>query len=77
MDQAKTKIKRMATWTVAIFATVLAVTLAALWLFMFPQSESAVAALGNVIVAAWPILLIDLVVCTGLFVGYSAYVRRK
>ena len=77
MDDKKKKIRKMATWTIAIFATIFAVTFAFLWLPIFPQSSSALAAVGAVFAQAWPILLIDLVLCAGLFFGYSAYVNRQ
>ncbi len=77
MDDNKKKIQKMAAWTVAVFATVFAVTFAFLWLPIYPQSSSAMSALVAVFAAAWPILLIDLVFCAGLFFGYSAYLKRK
>jgi hypothetical membrane protein len=77
MDDKKKKLRRMATWTVAIFATIFAVTFAVLWLPFYGATGNAISAIGNVFAVAWPVLLLDLVLCAGLFFGYSAYVNRK
>ena len=77
MDEKKKKLRKMATWTVAIFATIFAVTFAVLWLPLYGSSGNAISAVGSVFVVAWPILLIDLVLCAGLYFGYSAYLNRQ
>jgi cytochrome c oxidase assembly factor CtaG len=70
MNENAKKLKKMATWTIAIFAAILAIVLAVLWIINFPISNSAFK-LG------WPILLLDLVLCAGVYVGYSSYLKNK
>jgi cytochrome b subunit of formate dehydrogenase len=77
MDDKTKKLRRMATWTAAIFATIFAVTFAVLWLPYYGATGNAVSAIGKVFVVAWPVLVLDLVLCVGLFLGYSAYVKHQ
>ena len=77
MDAKKTKLRSMAVWTVAIFATILAVAFAILWLPIYPQSHSAVTALGKVFSTGWLILVLDLVLCAGVYLGYRAYLNNQ
>ena len=77
MDDKNKKLKRMATWTAAIFATIFAVTFAVLWLPMYVVSSSALATIGAIFSKAWPIILIDLVLCAGVFLGYKYYLDSK
>ncbi len=71
MDEKKRKIKRMAAWTIAIFATVFAVTFAVLWLVTFQTSSSAIGTIGAIFREAWLIIVLDLVLCAGVFFGYK------
>lgn len=77
MDEKTKKIRRMAIWTVAIFATIFAVSFAVLWLPIYQVSSGAVSALGQVFARGWPILVIDLVLCAGVYLGYRFYLSRK
>lgn len=77
MDEKKKKLKRMATWTIAIFATIFAVTFAVLWLVNYPLSASGIDAIGKVFSTGWPILLADLVLCLLVYGGYSLYINKK
>jgi hypothetical protein len=78
MDEKKTKLRRMAVWTIAIFAAIFASVVAALWLASFNSgATSAFDALGKAFASAWPILLIDLVLCAGVYAGYSYYLSRQ
>lgn len=77
MDEKKMKLKKMATWTIAVFATIFAVTFAVLWLPLYPASKSALDAVGKVFVEGWPILLADLVLCLLAYFGYSLYIKNK
>jgi hypothetical protein len=77
MDDKTKKIKRMATWTIAVFATIFAVTFAVLWLPIYKMSGSTLSAIGGVFAAGWLVLLIDLVLCVGAYFGYRLYLDRK
>ncbi len=75
MDEKKKKLRRMAAWTIAIFATIFAITFAVLWLFTY--SGSGFGTIRNIFREAWLIILIDLVLCAGAFVGYKLYLDAK
>ena len=77
MDDKKKKLKKMATWTIAVFATIFAVTFAVLWLPVYNLSSSALSAIGAIFSEAWVIILIDLVLCVGAFLGYKYYLDSK
>ncbi len=77
MDVKSKKLKKMATWTIAIFATIFAVTFAVLWLVNFKGSGSSLATVGSIFSQAWLIIVIDLVLCVGAFVGYKYYLDAK
>ena len=78
MDENKLKLKRMAVWTIVIFAAIFASVLAALWLALFNLGGgSAVGALAGAFSSGWPILLIDLVLCGGVYFGYRYYLKRQ
>ncbi len=77
MDEKTRKIRRMATWTIAIFATIFAVTFATLWLFNVNLIGSGFKAIGVIFSQAWVILLIDLVLCGGVFLGYRLYLDSR
>jgi hypothetical protein len=77
MDEKKTKLRRMAVWTLAIFATIFAVAFAVLWLPIYPQSNGAFSALGQVFAKGWLILVIDIVLCAGVYFGYRYFLNQK
>jgi hypothetical protein len=77
MDEKKKKLKKIATWMIAVFATIFAVTVAVLWLPLYPQSTSAMNSLGMVFAAGWPVLLADLVLCLAAYFGYKLYLDKK
>ena len=77
MDDKKKKLKKMATWTIAVFATIFAVTFAFLWIPVYTLSSSALSAIGTIFSEAWLILLIDLVLCVGAYLGYKFYLDSK
>lgn len=77
MDEKKKKLKKMATWTIAIFATVFAVTFAVLWLVNYPLSTGGMDAIGKVFATGWPILVADLVLCVLVYAGYSFFTNKK
>lgn len=77
MDENKKKQKRMATWTIAIFGTIFAIIFAVIWLPYFMSGETAMTAVGRVFIDGWSIILIDLVLCVLVYIGYSQYLKRK
>ena len=77
MDENKKKLKKVATWTIAVFGTIFAVTFAVLWLPIFPTSANAFDAIGKVFASGWSIMLIDLVLCVLAYFGYSLYLKNK
>ena len=76
MDDKKAKLKKMAIWTITIFGAILAVAFGVLWL-LNQAAGSKTAVLGQVFKTGWPILLIDLVLCGGVYVVYNLVVNRK
>jgi hypothetical membrane protein len=77
MDDKMKKIKKMGVWTIAIFATIFAVAFTVLWLPNYQVSHNAMSALGQVFAQGWLILVIDLVLCVGVYLGYRLYLNRK
>lgn len=77
MDDYKMKIKKMATWTIAVFATIFAVTFAVLWMLNYKLSSTGLSAIGAIFSEAWLIILIDLVLCVGAYLGYKFYLDSK
>lgn len=77
MDEKKKKLKKMATWMIAVFATIFAVTFAVLWLPLYPLSDSAMDAVGKTFAAGWVVLLADVVLCCAAYFGYKMYLDKK
>ena len=78
MDQNKSKLRRMAVWTIVIFAAIFASVLAALWIALYNMGAgSASGALSQALASGWPILLIDLVLCAGVYFGYRYFLLRQ
>jgi zinc transporter ZupT len=75
-DQSK-KLKRMATWTAAVFATIFAVVMTVLWIPLYNAGSSPFAAIGQAFAAGWLLILAALILCAGAYLGYSLYVRSK
>lgn len=77
MEDKKKKLRRMATWTIAIFATIFAVAFASLWLAIYPISANGMDAIGKIFATGWPILLADAVLCILVYAIYSFIVNKK
>ena len=77
MNENSKKLKKMATWTVAVFATIFAVVMTVLWIPIYGAGASAFGAIGQAFGAGWMVILLDLVLCVGTYLGYSYYVNRK
>lgn len=77
MNDNTKKLKKMAIWTTAVFATIFAVVMAVLWIPLYNASKSAFGAIGQAFAEGWVIILITLVMCVGTYVGYSYFIDRK
>ncbi|MGD0752252.1 MAG: hypothetical protein ABSA23_12695 [Anaerolineales bacterium] len=78
MDEKKSKLRRMAVWTIVVFAAIFASVLAALWMALYNMGTvSASGAVGQAFGSGWPILLIDLVLCAGAFFVYRYFLNRQ
>jgi hypothetical protein len=76
-DNSK-KLKKMATWTIALFATVFAVFMALFWLLTYPVTGgSAWNVLGAALGAGWSVFLIVAMLCLCAYFGYKLYLNRK
>lgn len=77
MDDKKAKLRKMESWTIAVFATIFAVTFAALWLPVYKLSHTALAAIGTIFSEAWLVILVDFILCVGVYIGYKLYLDKK
>jgi hypothetical protein len=78
MDDNSKKLKRMAIWTIAVFATVFAVFMALFWLINYPViGGSAWSVLGAALSSGWSIFLIAAVLCFLVYFSYKYYLSHK
>ncbi len=78
MDDKKKSLRRMAIWTITIFAAIFAVVLASMWLVTYRTSGGApLQALGAAFGSVWLVLLIVAVLCFVVYFGYSMYLKNK
>jgi hypothetical protein len=77
MIENSKKLKKMATWTIAVFATIFAVVMAVLWIPLFNAGASAFGAIGQAFGMGWPIFLIVAILCFAAYFGYKVYLGRK
>jgi hypothetical protein len=78
MDEKAKKLKKMATWTIAVFATIFAVTTAVLYMVMNPiTGGTSWNVLGAVMRSGWLIYVLDVVLCIAAYFGYKVYLDRK
>jgi type VI protein secretion system component VasF len=78
MDDKKKKLRKMATWTVTIFAAVFAVIMAVMWILLYRTGGGTpVQVLGQALGMIWYIILIAAVLCVGVYFGYSLYLKKQ
>ncbi len=78
MNDKPKQLKKMATWTIAVFATVFAVFMTLFWLLVYPVTGGSVwNAVGAALSAGWLIFVITAVLCLGAYFGYKLYLDRK
>lgn len=76
-DKNKKKLRNMASWSVAVFATVFAVVMAVLWIPLFYAGNSAFAAIGKAFTEGWIPIVLALGLCVGTYAGYYIYLGHK
>ncbi len=77
MDKKAWKIKRMAALTIAVFATIFAVTFATLWLINSSITGLGFKTIGVIFSQAWWILALDMVLCVGIYMGYRSFLNSR
>jgi hypothetical protein len=78
MNDKSIKLKKMATWTIAVFATVFAVFMALFWMLVYPGTSGSVwNALSEALSAGWLVFLIAAVLSLVTYFGYKLYLDRK
>jgi hypothetical protein len=77
MDDRKKRMRRMAVWTITVFATVFSVTMALLWLVVWPLSGERINSVGMALSIGWPIYLVVGLFCIAAFIAYRLYLDRK
>ena len=78
MNDNSKNLKKMATWTIAVFATVFALTTAVIWLVTYPtMTGSSWSVLGAVLGSGWLIYVVAALLCVAAYFGYKLYLDRK
>jgi amino acid transporter len=77
MNDKSKQLKKMAIWTIVVFATIFAIVTTVLWMPLFNAGASAFAAIGQALVSGWLIYLIVAVLCFAAYFGYKTYLGRK
>jgi zinc transporter ZupT len=77
MNDNSKKLKKMSTWTIAVFATIFAVVMAVLWIPLFNAGVSAITAIGQAFAAGWLIFVVVAVLCIAAYFGYKFYLNSK
>jgi len=76
MDDNSKKLKTMATWTIAVFATVFAVFMPLFWQFNYRLG----APIWNILLATfatgWPIFLATAVICLAIYLPIFPVCRK-
>ncbi len=78
MDDKKLLLKKMASWTITIFAAVFSVVMAVMWLVTYPRFTGnplkvLEAAFGEV----WYVILVAAGLCILAYFGYTLYLKKK
>jgi hypothetical protein len=77
MDDKTKKLKKMAIWTIAVFATIFAVVMAVLWIPLFNSGATALGAVGQAFSSAWLIFVVVAVLCIAAYLGYKLILNSK
>lgn len=77
MDNKK-KLNRMASWTIAVFATILAMMMAVMWLISYPNvGNTAFQVLEYILGTIWYIVGLVAVLCIVVYSIYFLYLKNK
>lgn len=76
MNDNSLKIKKMASWTLAVFATIFAVVMTVLWTPLYTSGTPTLIAIGKAFAEGWLMILIAIAVSVGIYLGYSFYINR-
>jgi len=74
MDEKQKKLKRMAIWLIAVFATVFAVVMALFWLL---TGSAGFSSIGMAFRYGWSIFAIVGVLCILIYFIYKGFLGRK
>ena len=77
MDNKDKGIRRMAIWTITVFATVFSIVMAVLWLFFWPYTGDRLQAISLSLSSGAPIYLVVGFLCIATFFGYHFFTNRK
>jgi Na+-driven multidrug efflux pump len=77
MDNKDKRVRRMAIWTITVFATVFSVIMAALWLFFWPSTGDRLQAVSLSLNSGAPIYLVVGFLCIATYFGYQFFANRK
>ncbi len=74
----KEKLRRMQSWTIAVFATIFAVVMAVMWLIYYRVTKgSPFNVIESILGTIWYAILPVAVLCIGAYFGYSFYLSRR
>ena len=77
MNDNSKKLKKMAIWTIAVFATIFALVMAVLWIPLYNAGATAFGAIGQAFTAGWVFFLLIAVLCIAFYFVYKLYLNRK
>jgi hypothetical protein len=77
MDEISKKLKKMAIWTIVVFATIFAIVMAVLWIPLYNAGASAFGAIGQALAAGWLVLVVVAILCFAAYFGYKYYLSQK
>jgi len=78
MEDNKKKLQQVASWMILFFALVFAMSVAVIWIAVYPLSGgSAFRALGITLARIWYILVGDALLCILAYLGVARYLQRR
>jgi zinc transporter ZupT len=77
MNDKIKKLKKMAIWTIVVFATIFAIVMAVLWIPLYNAGASAFGAIGQAFTAGWLIFIVVAILCFAAYFGYKYYLGSK
>jgi hypothetical protein len=77
MNENTKKLKRMAVWTIAVFATIFAIVMAVLWIPLYNAGATAFGAIGQAFAEGWLIFVVVAILCFAAYFGYKYFLNQK